>query len=494
MGDPLAWRAVVAVVVSLAAAGLIGLSSRRPALRELWTIAAALIKVWLIASLGPAVLRGESVAVELWSLAPGLTLALRVDALGWIFALVASVLWLLTSWYSVGYVRSLKLHAQTRYFAAFALCLSATTGIAFAGNLLTFLIFYEVLTVATYPLVVHTGTREARRAGRMYLAYTLSGGAVLMLAVGWTFLYAGRLDFVPGGLLAGLPPSRELAGLFVVFAIAFSVKSALIPLHGWLPRAMVAPTPVSALLHAVAVVKAGVFGYLRLFHDVFGPSLIRQLGVQQPLLWAAGGTILIASLIAMTQDQLKRRLAYSTVSHLSYIILGAALLSPAGMLGSVLHLTNHALMKITLFFCAGSIYVTTHRERVSELTGLGWRMPWTFGAFAVAALGLSGLPTLCGFVSKWWLCRGGLDTPGAWALWILLLSGLLNLAYLLPIVVQGFRGRAQHPHDVREAPLAMTLPLLVTALLVVLLGSAPALITGQVLIAEQVVHPLLGAP
>lgn len=479
MNTMVAFSPALAVGIGILAAVLIGVSGRRPNLRETWTILASIGMFVLVLCTSKIVLAGRSVPVMLWFISPELHLAFRVDALGFGFAVVASGLWILTSWYSIGYLRTLKLPNQTRYFSAFALAMGATIGLAFAQNLLTFVIFYELLTLATYPLVAHKGTPEARRAGRTYLVYTLSGGAALLFATAWTYHLAGRLDFLNLGLLREQAPTQELVWLFGLFAVGFAVKSALMPFHSWLPIAMIAPTPVSALLHAVAVVKAGVFGYLRLIQHVFGPELMRELGVWQPLAWMAAATILGASLIALTQDNLKRRLAYSTIGHLSYIVLGAALLVPSGYTGSVFHLANHAFMKITLFFCAGAIYVTTHHERISELRGLGWRMPWTFGAFTIAALGLSGLPLLCGFISKWWLCRGALEAGQPLLMGVLLLSGVLNAAYLLPIVTRAFDPSARRAGGIREAPLSMRIPLVTTACLTLAFGLIPSWIAIQ---------------
>jgi multicomponent Na+:H+ antiporter subunit D len=419
----------------------------------------------------PAVLQGQRPVWRVLPLLPGVGLELAADPLAMLFALIASLLWVVTTVYSIGYTRALAEHAQTRYFASFALCLAATMGVALAANLLTFLLFFELLTVATYPLVIHRETAEARLAGRVYLGYTLTGGAALLAAVVWTHALAGRLDFVPGGLLAGTAPSGALWGLVALFVVGCGVKAAVVPLHTWLPLAMIAPTPVSALLHAVAVVKAGVFGLARVVGFVFGPDLLGALGAAPALAWLAGATILLGSLAALAQDNLKRLLAFSTVSQLSYIVLGLSLGSPVAFAGGLFHIASHAFLKITLFFCAGALHATAHVERVGEMTGIGRRMPLTMGAFSLAALLLAGLPPGAAFVSKWAMLSGAGQT-GAWlAAAVLLASTLLNVAYFAPIVLRAYApGR---PGPVAEASLAMLVPLLLTAAAGLALGLAP---------------------
>ena len=467
-----------AVLVSLVAVLFILLSSRRPNLREFWTLAAGLAKFGLVLSLLPAALRGQTAVADLFEILPGVRLALRADPLGVLFALVASGLWILTSCYSIGYMRGLKEHKQTRYFAFFAVCLSATMGIAFAANLATFILFYEILTIATYPLVIHKETQEAVRAGRKYLAFTLSAGVMLIAAAVWTYqITGGDLDFRRGGLLAGMPLAAGTAvPLFVLFLAGVGVKSSIMPLHSWLPTAMVAPTPVSALLHAVAVVKAGVFGLVRMSFFILGPDLLRRFGLDTVLLVLAAITILLGSLLAIRQDNLKRRLAYSTISHLSYIVLAVGLLSGPALIGGLLHLAFHAVMKITLFFCAGALAVSLGRENVSELNGVGRVMPWTMAAFTLGAIGLSGLPPLAGFVSKWYL--GGAAVAGGRPVLagLLVLSGLLNAVYLFPIVQRAFFRRGEGLAGRREASAWMVVPLFLTALLSLALGLYPNLI------------------
>ncbi len=467
---------ILAVLVSLVAVPLILFSTRNRNLREFWTISASLVKFGLVLTLLPGAVANRTAEISLFELAPGIKLALKADPFGVFFALIASGLWIFTSFYSIGYMRGLNEHKQTRYFAFFAVCLSATIGIAFSANLLTFIIFYEILTIATYPLVIHKETPVAIRAGRKYLLYTLSAGLLLIAATLITYQIAGTLDFKAGGLFPQDLLSPSIATiLFLLFLGGVGVKAAIMPIHSWLPTAMAAPTPVSALLHAVAVVKSGVFGVIRLVGFVFGPSLMRQFGLNHILLVLAGITIILASLIALKQDNLKRLLAYSTIGHLSYIVLGAALLSPAGFTGGMMHIAFHATMKITLFFCAGAIYVNLHRENISELDGIGKIMPWTMGAFTMGAIGLAGIPPINGFVSKWYLGLGSIQSDNLIPLFILVISGLLNAAYFFPIIYRSFFREPRNLEGKKEASPFMVVPLVITAILSLLFGLYPDL-------------------
>ena len=479
-------RPVAAIVVSLVAAGLIRLIGERPTARETVTFMAAAVKLAIVASMVPTVLAGGVFEATLIELLPGFSLELRTDPLGLLFALLASTLWIITSVYSVGYLRAGGYRNQTGYFASFAVCLSATIGLAFAANLLTFFIFYEILTLATYPLVVHSRDPEARAGGRKYLVYTLVAGQALLLAVVWSATLAPGAGFRPGGFL---PPDAGRVSLFVLFVLfvgGVGVKAAIMPLHGWLPAAMVAPTPVSALLHAVAVVKAGAFGVVRVVGYVFGVDLLHDIGAADVLAVVAGTTILIGSLRALGETNLKRRLAYSTVSQLSYIVLGSALGSVAALAGAMFHIAAHGFMKITLFFCAGTIYAKQRTTDIGEVAGLSRAMPVTMSAFAIAASGLAGIPLLAGFISKWNLGLGAIDAGRPVFVFVLVASGLLNLVYFYPIVYDAFfRGaRGQGPGIKSGEPAArglfanevrwtMSAPLAVTAALAVLLGLVP---------------------
>ncbi|NIM17179.1 MAG: monovalent cation/H+ antiporter subunit D family protein [Candidatus Aminicenantes bacterium] len=482
-----------AVLVSLIAVPLILLSSKYRNLREFWTIAASFIKFGLVLSLLPGALANKTAEISIVEIFPGIAMTLRADPFGVFFALIASGLWIFTSFYSIGYVRGVPEHKQTRYFASFAVCLSATMGIAFSANLLTFIIFYEILTIATYPLVIHKETKEAIYGGRKYLIYTLTAGLFLIAASAWTYQLTGTLDFRAGGLFGeGILTPQTAVVLFFLFLGGVGVKAAIMPLHSWLPTAMVAPTPVSALLHAVAVVKSGVFAVIRVVGFVFGPVIMREFGLNTILLVLAGFTIIVASLIAICQDNLKRRLAFSTVGHLSYIVLGAALITPAGFTGGMMHIAFHATMKITLFFVAGAIYVNLHRENISQLDGIGKVMPWTMGAFTVGAIGLAGIPPINGFVSKWYLGMGSIESGSLVPLGILVLSGLLNAAYFFPIVHVAFFKKGKNLEGKGEAPMFMVVPIVITAILSLLLGIYPDLFLKFYTLAGKIAASIMG--
>ncbi|MFQ5849343.1 MAG: monovalent cation/H+ antiporter subunit D family protein [Candidatus Binatia bacterium] len=486
-------RPALAILVSVVAAFLILTSDRHPNIRELWTLLAAVIKFALVASLLPTVMEGKVAEFTFLEILPGLPLRLRVDSFGLYFALVASGLWIFTSLYSIGYMRGLKEHAQTRYFFSFALCLSATIGIAFAGNLLTFFVFYEMLSMATYPLVVHRETPEAVMAGRKYLAYLLTAGVFLLFSIGWAYSLVGNLDFVPGGFLAGHASKEVLQILFVTFMLGVGAKASIMPIHAWLPTAMIAPTPVSALLHAVAVVKAGVFGSVRVVCYVFGPSLLKEIDMGIVLAYFGAFTILVASMFALAEDNLKRRLAFSTISQLSYIILGAALISPNSLTGGILHIANHAYMKITLFFTAGAIYVKTHVENISQMDGIGRQMPLTMGAFTVGALGMAGIPPVSGFLSKWYLVLGTLEAHEVVFLVVLLLSAILNIAYFFPVVFRAFFRSSDRFTSMDDASPFMVVPLVITAITSVVLGLAPNAVLNLLHLTRMSVENILGA-
>lgn len=401
----------------------------------------------------------------LWVL-PGIELAFNVEPLGLMFAIIASGLWILTHLYGLGYMRGNNEANHAQFFAAFSVAISATLGIAFASNMFTLFLFYEILTVSTYPLVAHKGTPEAKRGARIYLSILMGTSiALLLVAVIWTYALTGTLDFTKGGILEG-----NVSGALVPILLGFYAfgigKAALMPFHKWLPSAMVAPTPVSALLHAVAVVKAGVFTMLKVGVYIFGIEFLADTNASEWLMWLAAFSIIAASIVAMTKDNLKARLAYSTVSQLSYITLGAALATSMGALGGGMHIAMHAMGKITLFMCAGAIYVAYHKTEISEMTGLGRVMPITFGAFLIGALSIIGLPPLGGSWSKFLLMVGAADRGEIIIIGVLMLSSLLNVAYLLPIVARGFFRASETPvaKGFAEAPLLCWLPPAITAI------------------------------
>ena len=463
-------RPLAAVLVSAVAMVLIVASYRYPNVREGWSVLAALAKFGIVASMVPGVMAGTVYEWRLENFVFGVDFGLRADPLGTLFALLASFLWIFTSFYAAGYMRGLDEHAQTRFFASFAASLSTAVGIAFASNLLTIFVFYELLSLVTYPLVAHNEDDEARIAGRKYLFYTFFGGGVFLLAgtVLTYWLTADRLEpgelleFQAGGMdalaeAAAVDPGIAQAAFYLLIA-GFGVKAAVMPLHSWLADAMVAPTPVSGLLHAVAVVKSGAFGVARVILDVFGVELIADLplsvpgvgevGLNVPVAAFAAFTLVAASIIALRKDHLKRRLAYSTTAQLSYIVLALSMLHPVALLGGLLHIPAHAFGKLTLFFCAGAVHVETHTDYVSEMAGVGKRMPLTMGAFAVGAAGMAGIPLAAGFVSKFYIMIGALNAD----YWIfavaLVVSGVLNIAYLWPVVYTAFF-ESEDRHDAK---------------------------------------------
>ena len=457
---------LLALLIPLAAAALIPVVGRHENLRESVTLVAAGSMVLVVLAMLPEVLGGGRISITLLPLLPGGDLALRIDALGMIFALTASVLWLLNSVYSIGYMRALREHDQTRFYFCFAVAIAAAMGIALSANLVTLFVFYEILTLITYPLVVHVGTPEAMRAGRKYLAYLLGGGICLLAATIVTFTLTGTTEFIPGGFLAGAGAALSLQVLFILFMAGF-VKAAWMPVHAWLPAAMVAPTPVSAFLHAVAVVTAGVFGVVRVAGWVYGTDLMAALGLGTVLAIIASFTIITASLFALAEDNLKRRLAYSTVSQLSYILLGVSMLSIAGMTGAMIHIPFHAFQKITLFFCAGAIIVGAGREAISDMQGIGQKMPVTAAMFAAAAAGICGLPPFCGLISKVYLSLGAVQAGELILLGVIIASAVLNVAYFFPIIYTMIIARPPDERaldDVREAPLAMLIPIVLTVI------------------------------
>lgn len=446
-------------------------------LRTWLNLLGAGLKLILVAALLWGIHEGHTYSLS-FSFLPGIPFALGADANSVLFVTLSAFLWFWTTLYAVGYLEDSP--HRSRFFGFFSLCVTATTGIALSANLVTFLVFYELLTISTYPLVVHRGTPEAMRGGRRYLAYTLAGGTVLLLAVAWLHQLAGPVTFTERGMIQGLLATHrgELQLLFLLFMVGIGVKAAMVPLHGWLPQAMVAPAPVSSLLHAVAVVKAGAFGIVRIVYDVYGVENAARLGVLEPLALAAAVTIVYGSTVALFQDELKKRLAFSTVSQVSYIVLGVAILGPAAAVGGLVHLVHQGLMKITLFFGAGNYAETLGIHRVSELNGVGRRMPLTTAAFTVAALGMIGVPPLAGYVSKWYLKTGAVTAGDDWVAVVLAVSSLLNAAYFLPILYRAWFGSppAAWPHEHHfgrwETHWLLLAAPLVTAALVVWAGVA----------------------
>lgn len=466
------WTPLLACLAPLCALIPIILSGKKPNLREGWSFAAAILLLGLVLSLIPQALAGKQAQCVIWPLAPGAPLAFAVDGLGLLFALVASSLWIVTTLYSVGYMRGVKASSQTRFYVYFAISLSATIGVAFAANLLTLYIFYELLSLATYPLVTHNQNRSSRSGGRKYLSYLL-GASIGLALPAILFIYAktgGEMDFSSTGFLQGHITRGEAVVLLLLLLFGFA-KAGLMPFHSWLPAAMVAPTPVSALLHAVAVVKVGVFCVARVINGVFGADYLQSIELGALISWIAGFTVIVSSLLALTQDNLKRRLAFSTIGQLAYITLGLSLLNANGTVGGVIHIAMHAFGKITLFFAAGAIFVASGKNRISQLAGIGRSMPLTMSLFFVGAMSVIGLPPTGGFISKLHMAIGAVEAGRIWILAIYLVSTLLNAAYLLPIVYQAFFRPSEAPGDtggIREAPACCIAAMAVTSCLALL--------------------------
>jgi len=471
---------ITALLLPLICALLVGVCRNAPVLRDAVTLVTSVLlaaTVWLLL---PHILAGARPSLLLGYITPKLSVAFTLEPLGMVFALVAGTLWSISSLYAIGYMRANKEPRLTTFFICFAVAIFATMGIAFAANLTTFFIFYEILTLSTYPLVTHAGTPAAMAAGRKYLGILLATSMGLLLpAIVITGQWAGTLDFVEGGSLDSNITPIFLSGLLVLFVFGIG-KAAVMPVHFWLPAAMVAPTPVSALLHAVAVVKAGVFGIVKVVVYIFGLGLLARHSVFDWLTYVAGFTIIFASIIALLQDNLKKRLAYSTVSQLSYIVLAASLFTPAALIGAVLHICAHAVSKITLFFAAGNIYTVAHKTEVSQLNGIGRKMPYTMGAFAIGAIAMIGLPPTAGFLGKWFILSGAAGTQNNFAIFVIICSTLLNAAYFLPIIFRAFFMTASlDSHGkttvttAEDAPIFMLIAIMATATLTVLMFFFP---------------------
>lgn len=443
--------------------------------REGAIIAAGVLLFALNLMIYKAFLGGAVIESGAFVVFDGWVLQLRAEPMGIMFGLLASFLWIVTTIYSIGYMRGHDEKHQTRFYVCFAIAIATVMAAAYSANLLTLFVAYEVITLSTYPLVTHAGTKEAKRGGRIYLGVLMGGSIALllpaMIVIAWL---AGTLDFVPGGIVPANILSTGLLSILFAAVIFGTGKAALMPFHAWLPNAMVAPTPVSALLHAVAVVKTGVFLILKVVVYTFGIDTLQVTGAATWLVYVAAFTIVMSSIIAMSKDNLKARLAYSTISQLSYIILAAVLANQIAVAGGALHIVTHAFGKITLFFCAGAIMVALHKKNISDMVGIGKQMPYTMAAFLIAALSIIGIPPLAGFVSKWAISEGAITAGQSWILVILTLSSLLNIAYLLPIPIKAFFGKPVSANQTyQEAPLPCLIAIAVTILACVAFYFAP---------------------
>lgn len=431
-----AWATALPILTAV----FILLAAKRPNLREGVTIAGSLVLFCIVLSMSAIVIKNGPILFTGFKLLPGVSFAFKVDGLGLIFATTSSCLWILVSIYSIGYMRTLKEHAQTRFYFSFALALAGAIGIAFAANLITLFIFYEILTISTYPLVAHDESPEAISAGHKYLLYLLGGGVFFLIAILLTYFLTGTTDFSNHGIFNAVLDNTSKIYLQVIFFffLAGFAKAAWMPLHSWLPSAMVAPTPVSALLHAVAVVKAGVFGIIRIVCHVYGIELMQDLNLGVALAVIASVTIIMANLYAIGQKNLKRLLAYSTINQLSFILLGVALLNPLSVTGALLHIPFHGFMKITLFLCAGAIAAIAGIKKISDMDGVGRKMPVTLIAFIIGAFGMCGAPPLAGFVSKWHIAAGAIESEQLIFLIIICIGSLLDVVYFFPVIRDAF--------------------------------------------------------
>jgi len=473
------YKLLIALLIPLIGTLGVMLKGDKENVREAISSISSVLLLLVVGSMIPAVLTGKTLVFQMFTILPGVSITLRADAMSMIFALVASSLWTIAVFYSMGYMRSLKEHAQTRFNACFALAIFGAIGVAFSDNLFTMYLFYEIVSICTYPLVAHHQDEEGYSGARKYIIYlTTTAKAFLLPAMILIYVLTGTLDFA-SDISSGIFPDG-VSGILVIMLYIFCIfgfaKNGVMPFHHWLPGAMVAPTPVSALLHAVAVVKVGVFCTTRVMLYIFGTDTMHALNLGIPTAYFVGFTILVASVIALSKDNLKSRLAYSTVSQLSYIILGVALLAIPGIQGGLIHIVNHAFAKITLFFCAGAIYVVTHKKYISEMSGLGRAMPFTFAAFAIASLSMIGAPPVAGFISKWHLLVGSVEAHQLGILLILIVSTILNAAYFAPVTYKAFFGRPPQGEAVtgiREAPLSMLIPIMIACVISVIIGIFP---------------------
>ena len=476
---------ILTVILPFAAALMNLISGKRENIRDFWSFAGAVLTFATVVALVPRILGGEILTCHVTRILPGINIAFRVDGLSLLFAGTSSFLWILAGFYCIGYMRGLSEHAQTRFYVCYSAAVGGAMGAAFSGNLFTLYLFYEIVSVVTYPLVAHHQDKEGYAGAKKYLIYLFfTSKAFLLPAMVIIYLQAGTLEFASADIVQGIfrgDFSHILVGISYFLCLFGFAKAGIMPLHNWLPSAMVAPTPVSALLHAVVVVKVGVFSIARVMLSVYGTQLLTDMGLGIITAYIVSFTIIGASLLALTQTNLKARLAYSTISQLSYIVLGVALLTPSGITGGLIHIANHAFAKITLFFAAGAIFVATGKKEIGELRGTGYTMPITLAAFGLASLSMIGVPPVSGFVTKWFLALGTMEVHHTGLLVVLLASSLLNAGYFVPVLIQAYSGRAETLADPgyenREKSRLvkfMVVPLLITAIFSLALGLAPA--------------------
>ncbi len=480
---------ILSILAPLAATIVIRLLDQKPNLRETATITASIITFFLVLLVYQSVASGLTPELTLIEPFPGVSITLQAEPIGTLFALMASFLWIVTSIYSIGYMRGHQEKNQTRFYVFFAIAIASALGVAFAANGFTLFLFYEILTLSTFPLVTHAGDDKARKAGRIYL-FLLLGTSVgmFLFALIWTWKLTGTLDFRAGGILENEASNTVLGILLALYVFGIG-KAALMPFHRWLPSAMVAPTPVSALLHAVAVVKAGVFSILKISVYIFGLDLVHQLATQRFLAYVAAFTIIATAIIALRKDNLKARLAYSTIGQLSYIVLGALVANSWGAIGGGMHMLMHGFGKITLFFGAGAIMVATHKTEISQMRGIGRRMPVTMTAFLIGCIAIVGAPPTGGMWSKWYLLLGTVHAEDWLLLVALIVGSLLSAAYLLPIAIRAFYSSNNGSVMVSEAPLSIQIAMIICAVGCIILFVVPDFAFNLMEMAVDTVPP-----
>jgi multicomponent Na+:H+ antiporter subunit D len=439
--------------IGIAVAGLTSLAiaiwGKKVNYRNIFSIAGSVVVFISVVAMIPATLKGTIYTFTVVKFLPGISVSFRADSLALLFAIVISSMWIIVNIYSIGYMSAEK---QTRRFFTFSsLAVFSALGIAFSANLINFFIFYEMLTLSAYPLVIHDQSRKAYRAGTKYLIYSLTAGGFLLVGIIIVYFLTGSLSLAQAGILANAKASPAfLRTLFFIFLLGFGVKASIMPLHNWLPNSMVAPPPANVLLDAVTTVNAGVFGILRLLYCVYGPDLVTKLNLGVALAWIASFTVIAGSLVALKQDDLRQRLAYSTISQMSLIVLGAALLTPFSLMGSMIHIANHAFTKGAMFMCAGVILQQTGKSKISEMTGLAKRLPVTMAAFSIGALGMMGVPPVAGFVSKWFIAGGAAEGQRSIFIAIIIANAAIEAAYYLPIIYIAYLKKPENSYSVKQ--------------------------------------------
>ncbi len=422
-----------------------------------------------------------SSSINIFDIFTNIGISLGLEPISFVFIIMVNSLWLVATLYSYGYMRTNNEKRLGNFFSFFAIAIGCANGAALSSNLLTLFIFYELLTVSTYPLVTHKGDEQSKQSGRKYLLILLGTSLCFFLpAMGYVYYLSGNLDFVSGGLLtttlSGMEVNNVAISILLVLFIFGISKAAVMPFHSWLPAAMVAPTPVSALLHAVAVVKVGVFSIIKVLVYIFGLDILLGLFSVDLMIYICGFTIITTSVIALKQDNLKKLLAYSTISQLSYVVIAILILTPSAIIAASMHLVAHAVSKITLFFAAGAIYSSTGYTKISEMDGIGKNLRVISIAFTLGAMSLVGIPLLVGFTSKWYIVQSSVDVGQWFILLIITISTLLNIGYFSPIIYKFFFKNELSEVSFKTLPKDITLSIVICCVLMVILFLQPNLV------------------